>query len=245
MQEGQRADFFLQWFLKRKQVANFDERLARTEAEKSLELLTANKLLFYAESLRGGRDPEQSLSLYEQAFPLWTQAALTFPIFARTSTVQEDIYEIQLKYFRLMQQHRGDIFRAVLIGMLPLNVWPHRSVDKLLDLPGSEKDKLKIIPIRKIRGPMENTIFYFGPDGAELKQFLLSWSNGGALTPMIVLPAQNSLMLTTMVPDVGTPHPTWPALIDPETVRLVRDSLGLDRPILPAPPKKITPTKGQ
>jgi hypothetical protein len=115
------------WGKMQAHTANFDARLSEAEAEKEPDAVKAHKLFFLADRLRRFEDsPELALEKYEEAWPIWLDVLLTHPKFRRdNSSMQEDTYEIELKYSRLLQkEHEAKVFHPVLVGVAQTALWP-------------------------------------------------------------------------------------------------------------------------
>lgn len=219
-------------------MTNYEARLARAEAEKSRSLSDARKYFFNAERMRRFDDPEKALSLYEAAFPLWIDACFAHPKFARISTIQEDVYELEINYLRLLQKQRTDILKPVTTGLAQMAIWPYQfamignkeqnhpfNLEEML----TTQDKARIIPIRKVRGPFDQTIFYAGPAAQDLKEFLVAWTAGAGFPPFMAYPGQANLMLSTTVFLSDPPEFPWMSFMDGSTVTQVRTRLRLIR----------------
>ncbi|MBI3411298.1 MAG: hypothetical protein HY040_23435 [Planctomycetes bacterium] len=237
--EGFRALMKLDWIRKYAGMTNYNERLGRADAERTRELVLARKLFFEAERMRRYDDPEQALARYEQAFPLWIDVALSHPVFAGTATLQEDIYELQLNYMRLLQKQRAYMFRPLAIGMAQMNVWPYQFVrldrsetdppDTSLEEVLTGQQKLKVLPIRNVRGLMDQVIIYNAPHFREMRDFVTAWTAAAGCPPLMVMPAQRNLALTSIQLKGDMLHPSWTSLLDPEVIESVRERRGMNR----------------
>jgi hypothetical protein len=117
----------LYWGTVNARTANFESRLAEAEAERDPDAVKAHKLFFEADRLRRFEDaPEQALEKYEEALPLWLDVMLRYPKFRRDNgSMQEDVYEIELKYSRLLQkENEAKLFHPVLVGLTQTALWP-------------------------------------------------------------------------------------------------------------------------
>jgi hypothetical protein len=116
----------LYWGSIHAQTANYENRLYEAEAESTPQAVLAHKLFFQADRLRRFEDaPELALEKYEQAWPIWLDIMLSHPKFRNNGTMQEDIYEIELKYSRLLQkENEAKVFHPVLVGLAQMALWP-------------------------------------------------------------------------------------------------------------------------
>jgi hypothetical protein len=103
--------------------------------------------------------------------------------------------------------------------------WPFIPWEEYL----ARKEINKIIPIRTVRGPFDMTQYYDGADASQVKEALLLWTEGAKLGPHLVLPMQKNLLLTRAPLGERSAPPGWRYLIGEDTVRVVRDRMGLDR----------------
>src|SRR5205085_2802496 len=68
------------------------------------------------EELRRAARREEALERYQDAFTVWMAALKNYASFRQDSITQEDIYELQLKYLRLISELRGTQLKRA--GML-------------------------------------------------------------------------------------------------------------------------------
>jgi hypothetical protein len=214
-------------------VSNYDGLFYQTEAERTVNQVTARKLLYQAERLRRFENPEQALTLFEAAWPLWIGTSIRFPKFAEQGTNQEDAYELQLKHLRLMQKQYPVLYRSLATGLAQLAVWPHAPLEDLLD----SSDKTRILPIRNVRGLLDSARVYQGAEQEEFSRFLLAWTQGAGTPRLYVFPGQEDWTLVTFVERDQALRPGWRHLIDSTNIEVVKGRLGL----LPPPPAVTTP----
>ena len=151
---------------------------------------------------------------------------MRYPQFAADPTVAEESYEQELNYLRLLQRERSSFLQPFAVAMAQLASRPHWPWGQLL----TATDKARIIPIRNFRGPFDAIIVFGAPHQQELKQTLLLWSQAGLPLPMLVYPGQQNLMLTSAAFLVEPSTRTrWHYLLNPGSVRMVRDRMGLNR----------------
>lgn len=234
-------------------ITNFDDFVHQTKAESAPQTTLAHKLLFKARELyRTGADPEMALTLYEVAWPLWIDVLLQNPEYAQLSHVQEDLYEVEVRYLlRLLQPQRSAELQKILSGFAQTSVWPQLPLYERL--PQAEKDR--IARVRNAWGPLDGIQYYDRPGAAELKEALLLWSHlageplrttGGPPATIVSLmyPGQLSRQLTRSV-HRGEPLPSgWRNLLDDMNIQLVRERLGLapsSAPPVPEVPEGAPP----
>jgi hypothetical protein len=101
-------------------VSNFDFHLYRAQCEKDNDTIQARKMFFDAARLKEIFDSERAIEKYQQAFDQWKKVLWRYPEFRYDTNNQEDSYEIQVRYLRLIDIHRAASFRPVLTvdGML-------------------------------------------------------------------------------------------------------------------------------
>ncbi|MCI0352335.1 MAG: hypothetical protein L0Z53_23195, partial [Acidobacteriales bacterium] len=223
------ANAKLFWSLSYRSTANYDGQMRTAEVERLPDTVYVRKLLFNAEHQRRLEDPERALSLYEEAWPIWVDIAVSYPEFAKISTVQEDIYELMLNNLRLTQKQRTDVFKKLAMGMAQWGNWPYPPWEEILD----SSAKIKIIPIRKVRGILDQVYYYDGPEAAALKSFLLQWTQGAAGPIRMIYPGQLGKTLSASVWGGQQPSPPWVSVADPSSVMSVRERMGLFRTVLP------------
>jgi hypothetical protein len=107
-------------------LVNFDTFYYQSEAEADPLTVSARKQMFYADRKRR-RDPasEGMLALYDQAWPLYIQACLKYPRFAKVTSMQEDFYEVYQKYLRECQKVHSELFKKKMVLSAQLPVCPY------------------------------------------------------------------------------------------------------------------------
>jgi hypothetical protein len=231
----------LKWNAFYRNLTNYDAYLHQTDAERLPGALAGRKALFQAERLRRVVGAHaQALALYETTLPQWVLFLLGHLDFARLSVVQEETYEAELRYLRLLQGEGSEPLKALVTGVaqlaLTLPVPFHRAETYA-------NEQTKIIPIRNVRGPLDMIYFYDQPDVEELRAALVELTQQ-AVRPPFVLPAPLKTWLTshTLVvsksrgKEEATPRVGWRPLIEDDVIAQVRDRLGLTRQQQPAQP---------
>lgn len=110
-----------------RRVTNFLHFLNQSEVERTREAAEARRCFYLAEQARRNGDRPEALRWYENdlafgppsswANPLkgWKKVFLDHPDFRSDSEVQQDTYEIQNKYLKLVDELRGPTVRRLLL----------------------------------------------------------------------------------------------------------------------------------
>jgi hypothetical protein len=248
---------------KYRQTTNYDGRLYEAEAESdpvhtlpdgrgNLAVL-AHKLYFQGLKLKQSGALPQALTRFEAAFPIWRDILLQYPNYSRNPMVQEEAYERQLKFIRLWQDERKGLLRPLTMGMAQLSAWPYPPWDRFL----TEGQKIRIIPIRTFRGPLDQMLIFETPMPQAVKETLLVWSQAALPMPILgqslptriddslvpyngktstsVYPGQANLLLTAATfRREPPPNTAWRPLIDPGITESVRQRLRVNPAQAPA-----------
>jgi hypothetical protein len=83
--------------------------------EQDPKAIQARKDFFTAEQLRKSGERELALEVYRRAMPEWRELLLAHRDFRRDGNVQEDTYEVELKYQGLVRELMGRDLRRLLI----------------------------------------------------------------------------------------------------------------------------------
>jgi hypothetical protein len=120
-----RREFFAWQFMKAysyyRHVSNFPHHYNRSLVEAKEETVQARKAFFEAESLRLRNRPARALKRYQDpdALQAWrNKVLLTNKEFRRDSFIQEQTFELQLKYVNLYTELGGNAFKAQVTGMV-------------------------------------------------------------------------------------------------------------------------------
>jgi hypothetical protein len=100
-----RAQAALHYYQSNRQVTNFPFYLAATEAEAKPETVLARKTLWEADQARRVVNRNEALEKYQRGFDLWKKVLVNNPTFHRMETfskIEEDTYEYELDYIRLL-----------------------------------------------------------------------------------------------------------------------------------------------
>jgi hypothetical protein len=220
------------WCDNYRRLGNYDGHLFEADAQRDPQAILANKLFFNAKRLHRRGESPKALATFEAAVPMWLDLMLRYPNFRSIATVQEDTYEAQLKYIRLLQMEKAGLFRPLMLGMAQLN--SNIPWDRLLDA----NQKAAVIPIRSFRGPLDQILVFSLPNyEEEFKRTLLLWSQAGLPMPMLVYPGQQQRLLATQSFRFEPPRNTlWRSLIGNDIVRIVRGRIPGLRDVQISPP---------
>lgn len=263
MEKSYLAHLKLAWNEHYRSITNYDSHLYETETEQDPRTVLARKWFFQAHQFKRSGALTDAMTYYEKAIPLWVEVLLDYPRYRRIQAVQEDLYEDELKYVRLLQGEKAGILKSLSMFAAQLGTWPGPLGDRLLlgAWPFPIYDKIlslgqqqAIIPIRNFHGPIDR-IMVFEIDAllgqqpvpsqkysydADFKQTLLTWSQLGLPFPMLVYPGQASRLLTfaAVRPQTVRDSP-WAPLIQANFIDMVRGRMKLpplekkERPPMP------------
>jgi hypothetical protein len=98
----------LYWYERNRSMTNFPHFYYRSLVEAKEETVKARKTFFKAEQHRRAADYPQAMQLYTspEGFPAWRKLLLENPEFRNDSTLQEETYEIYLKYLNLLSEDK-------------------------------------------------------------------------------------------------------------------------------------------
>jgi hypothetical protein len=118
---------FMKWYNYYRHISNFPHHYSRARVEAKEETVQARKAFFEAESLRLRNRPARALKRYQEpdALRAWRNKVLDLPEnkeFRRDSFIQEQTFELQLKYMNLYSELGGNAFRgqAAQMVLVPL-----------------------------------------------------------------------------------------------------------------------------
>jgi hypothetical protein len=106
-----RAREALQFYTSFRQTTNFPYFLHSAEAEEKRPTVIARKTLWLADQARKSADFGRAIALYKQGLEQWKQVLTDNPDFHRlpppdhSDRVEEETFEFELSYFRLLVQH--------------------------------------------------------------------------------------------------------------------------------------------
>jgi hypothetical protein len=114
MKEALRAHKQLVLMNQNRDITNFKHHFVKANAERDRITAQARKTIDRAESYRRAAEPERAIETYEQGFAQWKQVLLNYKEFREDSGTQEDVYETEVHYLDLIQDHRGEQLRPLL-----------------------------------------------------------------------------------------------------------------------------------
>jgi hypothetical protein len=234
----------LRWNGHYRTMTNFDSYLSETGVERLPEAVACRKAIFQAERLRRYEaEPRTALELYEGVVPRWLEFLLAHPELARISVVQEDTYEAQMRYLRLLQGQRDSMLKPLVTGMAQLTLTLPVPLHKA---PTYADEQAKIIPIRSVRGPFEEVFYYDAPGVEQLREALFDLGQA-AIRPRLPLPPSLQAHLVSRLLVITRPRfdfeaaGAWRPLIEDDVIRQVRDRLGITRRTVPEPAPAAAP----
>ncbi|HLJ94478.1 MAG TPA: hypothetical protein VKU02_14925 [Gemmataceae bacterium] len=101
------------WYEHYRNMTNFPHFYFVSQVEQDPKAVKARKDFFAAEQLRKAGDRELALETYRKAAPEWRDLLLAHKEFRRDGNVQEDTYEVQLKYLGLVREIMGKELQQV------------------------------------------------------------------------------------------------------------------------------------
>lgn len=254
MVESLRAHMQLGYNAHTARMTNFDGLFAQAEAERTVELVTARKLLHRAERLRRFENPEQALALFDEAWPLWIGAGVRFPKFQEQSTIQEDAYELQLKHLRTMQIQYPVLYRSLATGFAQFSVWPHVPWDEVDTADANDKnraprtkglleasDRSKVYKFRDFRGILDWSRVYDVRQRDDLSRALLAWTQAAGTPRLFMYPGQEAWMLVAFESRNRPLESNWKQLFEDYTIQMVKTRLGLSAPAPALPSEAVAP----
>jgi len=216
-------------------LTNYGTYIHETAAERLPGAVAARKAFFQAERLRRFEAaPEQALTLYKAAIPKWLDFLLANLDYARISNVQEETYEMQMRYLRLLQGQRDAQIKPLVTGLAQFAL----VVPVPLHLAPSYADhQATIIPIRKVRGPFEMVYFFDRPDLDQFREVLVELTQQCAGSPLLLSPQFRGWLTSHMLvvfkareAETRRSAVGWKPLIDNDVILQVRERLGIARP---------------
>src|SRR5262249_2289144 len=103
------------WYDHYRAMTNFPHFYFVSHDEQETEAVRARKAFFTAEQLRKAGERELALETYRRAMPRWRKLLLDHKEFRRDGNVQEDSYEVQLKYLGLLREILGKDVQRLLV----------------------------------------------------------------------------------------------------------------------------------
>lgn len=108
MQKSLEAYSQLFWYERNRSMTNFPHFYYRSLVEAKEETVKARKTFFKAEEYRRAADYPKALELYTspEGLPAWRKLLLENPDFRNDGTLQEDTYEMYMKYINLLSEDK-------------------------------------------------------------------------------------------------------------------------------------------
>jgi hypothetical protein len=182
LREGLRAHRFLweqEYYVT---LSNFRHFYYTALVEEKPETVAARKQFFEAEALRGQAQNGDALEKYEDkdGLPRWKQLLETNPNFQKDHLIQEETYEIQLKYLDLVKSVRGQRIKQQLALQTCLGDAAAGSPAGLQWLPLLVSAKLVsqsgLLPELVLQGPFDGKVKRLDKDGKEVEVPLIEES---------------------------------------------------------------------
>jgi hypothetical protein len=101
------------WYEHYRAMTNFPHFYFVSQVEQDPKAVQARKDFFAAEQLRKAGERELALEVYSKAMPEWRDLLLAHKEFRRDGSVQEDTYEVELKYLGLVREVQGKDFQQL------------------------------------------------------------------------------------------------------------------------------------
>jgi len=121
MLESYKAHEKLFWYAHYRAMTNFPHFYFVSQVEQDAKAVKARKDFFAAEQLRKTGDRELALETYRKAMPEWRDLLLAHKEFRRDDNVQEDTYEVELKYLGLVREIMGKDLQQVYLAQYCLS----------------------------------------------------------------------------------------------------------------------------
>ena len=109
------AHEILYWYNFNRTMTNFPHFYFTSQVEQEPQAVKARKDFFLAEQARKAGEREVALERYHRAMPEWRKLLLDHRDFRRDSNVEEDTYEVQLKYLGLLRELVGKDVQRLLV----------------------------------------------------------------------------------------------------------------------------------
>jgi hypothetical protein len=233
-------------------LTNFDAFLDQSEGEADPIAVAMRKTLFFAERKRKREvASELILELYNDTWNLYTHVCFKYPRFAKVGSVQEDIYEIQIRNAlgKAHEVHREKFKNAAIASTVMAfspSPGPQAAIVQAYVVTQKANSKREedqqemnsIFPMRRRYGPLDLIQYYDGPAAKELKEeFLFRWIQGAGLAYNLSVPqalafpnGHEYYLLTRSTPFFEeTPPLHWQALISKESRHVTRERLGINK----------------
>ena len=98
------------------QMTNFAHHYYRAYAEVDPITIQARKYFFEANRFRLAQEPDRAMDAYSTAFEQWKKVLARYKEFREDTSIQEDMYEIQIQYTDLIAKFRGPRLRPLFVA---------------------------------------------------------------------------------------------------------------------------------
>jgi hypothetical protein len=115
MVASRQAHETLYWYNFNRTMTNFPHFYFISQVEQEPQAVKARKDFFQAEQARKAGEREVALERYRRAMPEWRKLLLDHRDFRRDANVEEDTYEVQLKYLGLLRELYGKDVQRLLV----------------------------------------------------------------------------------------------------------------------------------
>jgi hypothetical protein len=115
MKDALRAQQLLAWRSSNLQTTNFLHHYVKAKAEQDRDTAQARKTIDRAESARRAAEPERAIEEFQKGFGQWKAVLEHHPDFRDDQATQEEVYESEVHYLDLLQDHRGEQIRPALV----------------------------------------------------------------------------------------------------------------------------------
>jgi hypothetical protein len=148
--------------MQNKELTQYDQFLFQAQVERTPEAVAARKAIFQVEVGKAD-DPSAVKIFHDQVLPQWLDLLLRYPEFRQVQSVLEETYELQAKYFRLLQHYNRQEFeklvtRAAVSAPLPLQPSLQAPLAPCVDVLIKEtidKKNMRLVPIRDVEGTLD------------------------------------------------------------------------------------------
>lgn len=143
------ADAYAQlyWYDVNRNMTNFAHFFHQTQVEMTPEAVKARKAFFQADQMRRAGRRDLALQKYAEGLPTWRDLLLANREFRRDSIIQEDSYEVEVRYLELMRELYGRRFKTMLLLTDALGQTAARSPATWLWLPPGQLVRTVPVPI--------------------------------------------------------------------------------------------------
>jgi hypothetical protein len=112
---GYKAHGQLFWYERLRAMTNFPHFYYTSQVESDPKTIDARKAFFLADQQRKAGERELALDTYREVLPKWRELLLAHQEFRSDSLVQEDSFEIAIKYLEIVSELYEKPFRQLLI----------------------------------------------------------------------------------------------------------------------------------